>query len=310
LHRIGVDHRLQPVPVEPVSAWYPDYSREQRRLVYQRRTMDTEVMRIDLGERPALHSEPLITSTHEDREAKYSPDGTKIVFISTRNGEPAVWRSNADGTNQILIGAVAHGIPGSPRWTPDGQFVVFDASSQDTGSDIYIVPAEGGTPRHVTSSKAHETTPSVSRDGRWVYYVSEGIWKIPINGGAPVRVTESGGRPLESTDGQWVYFTRSGGIWRIPVSGGKEELFQPDVVSSAWALTAADLYVITQEQNLRRQLIAYDLRTRERRAILDLPPSIAFYSSTWLDVHPDGSSALLSPLVRDQSDLVVVDGFR
>ena len=141
-------------------------------------------MRLSLGEHPALDREPLIGSTSQDREAKYSPDGTKIAFISTRSGQPAVWRADRDGSNQILIGAVDQGLPGAPRWTSDGQSVLFDASSAGTGSDVYVVGAEGGTPRRLTSGKGHEVRPSPSLDGQWLYYSSENqVWKVAIKGG-------------------------------------------------------------------------------------------------------------------------------
>ena len=154
-----------------------------------------------------MDREPLIGSTSQDREAKSSPDGTKIAFISTRSGQPAVWRADRDGSNQILIGAVDQGLPGAPRWTSDGQSVVFDAGSAGTGADVYVVGAEGGTPRRLTSGKGHEVRPSPSLDGQWLYYSSENhVWKVAIKGGAPVKVGSGGTKPNESLDGRWLYY--------------------------------------------------------------------------------------------------------
>jgi dipeptidyl aminopeptidase/acylaminoacyl peptidase len=261
-----------------------------------------------MGEHPALDSEPIVASTWEDREAKYSPDGTRIVFISTRSGQPAVWRANSDGTNQILIGVVEDGVPGSPRWTPDGQQVVFDASSGDTGSDVYIVGAEGGIPRRITSQKGHEQVPSVSRDGRWVYYTSEGdIWKTPLAGGESIRVAPKGGGAQESADGRWLYFTRDNGLWRMPVNGAVEELFQPDVGSNAWALSAEEVYLIRQGPGQGRQLLAYNPLSQQPRVVLDFPPAMVFYAARWLDVSLDGRFALVSPVARDESDIMIVN---
>jgi len=273
--------------------------------------MDTDVVHIRLRDKPTMDAQAIIASTFEDREAKYSPDGTQIVFNSTRSGEPAVWRANSDGTNQILIGVVGDGVPGSPRWTPDGQSVVFDASSNETGSDVYIVSAEGGTPRRITSQKGHEQVPSVSRDGQWVYYASEdSVWKVPLTGvAAPIRVTQ-GHRSLESVDGRWLYFSRNNSVWRVPAAGGTEELFRPNAGVNTWALSAEELYVIREVPGQASQLIASNLQTRQDRVVLELPSSLVFYGAVWLDVRTDGQSALISFVARDESDLVVVEGVR
>jgi Tol biopolymer transport system component len=311
LFRVGKHSGLQRLAAESVSAAYPSYSPAQRRLVYQRRTVDTDVMRISLAEHPALDLEPLIRSTSQDREAKYSPDGTKIAFISTRSGQPAVWRADRDGSNQILIGVVDQGLPGAPRWTSDGQSVVFDAGSAGTGSDVYVVGAEGGTPRRLTSGKGHELRPSLSLNGQWLYYASEDhVWKVAIKGGEAVKVASGGRKSRESFDGRWLYYSKDNAVWRIPATGGPEELFLPDVLENSWALSAEAMYVIQTDSAQSVVLVSYDLQTRQERLILPFAPGTRFFSADWIDVTADGRSALISLVTRDESDLVVVDGIR
>ena len=307
LYRIAQGQPMRLLPLESVAAWNPSYSPRKRRLVYQRRTIDTDVVRIRLHDQPALESAPLLASTFQDREAKYSPDGRRIVFISTRSGQPAVWRADSDGTNQIQIGVVDQGAPGSPRWAPDGESVVFDASSDESGSDVYIVSAEGGTPRRVTTDKGHETVPSVSRDGHSIYYGSGGhIWKISKSGGQPVQVTErDSGSAQESHDGQWVYYSSGNSVWRIPTRGGADEPVLSDV--QAWALGSDALYVVRQKTGMPAVVLAYDHKTRVERLVLQLPADMRFFASQRLDVSADGRFALLSYVSRDESDLAIAD---
>jgi Tol biopolymer transport system component len=313
LLQVSTSGRERLLPVESVAAWYPSYSTADHRLVYQRRTIDTDVMRLDLVKGGApMDTHPLIMSTFQEFEAKYSPDGTKIAFISTRSGQQAIWRANADGTNQILLASLEDMMPGSPRWLPDGTGVVFDASSPVSGVDVYTVSAEGGTPRQVTSLPGEESAPSVSRDGRSVYYCSQGVlFKTPLAGGQPVRVAEGIRRDgQESFDGRWVYYVRANDLWRKPIGSGTEERFQSNVPFNGWALTPKEVFVLRPGGQTPGSIVAYDLDTRRERLVRELPRELRLFSATWLDVKQDGSAALISPIVRDESDIVLVDGIR
>ena len=311
LLRVHPRYGVRSLAIEPLAAFYPHYASAQRRLAYQRRTIDTDVMRIGLGESPAIDSRPLIASTYQDRDAMYSPDGTKVVFISTRSGQPAIWRANSDGTNQVLIGAIEHGFPGGPRWTPDNRSIVFDASSADSASAVYIVSAEGGTPRRLTSQREHEIRPSVSRDGRWVYFVSAGqLSKVSINGSEVVRVAADAGMAHDSIDGRKLYFSRGGGVWRMPTQGGPAELFKANIPTGAWSLAKEELYEVRVRPGAAAELVAHNLQTRAERLLHTFPAHMEFFAPNLVDISPDGRFALVSPITRDESDLVLVDGFR
>jgi Tol biopolymer transport system component len=310
LFRVDRDKGVRPLGIEPLAAWYPHYARAHKRLAYQRRTIDTDVMRVTLGESVAMEPRPLIASTYQDRDAMYSPDGTKVVFISTRTGQPAIWRANSDGTNQVLIGAVDHAVPGGPRWTPDNRSIVFDASSE-TGSDVFIVSAEGGNPRRVTSRPGHKNRPTVSRDGQWVYFVSVGeLWKVSIKGGEAVRLAPNAGMGRESINGDRLYFSRGDEVWHMPTQGGPAELFKADIRPGEWSLTEEDLYQVRVRPGAAPQLVAHNLQTRMERLLYTFPRTMDFFAANFVDISPDGRFALVSPITRDESDLVVVDGFR
>lgn len=121
-------------------------------------------------------------------------------------------------------------LTGTPRWTPDGRHIAFD-SRPEGSSDIYVIDAEGGTPRRVTTDNSQEVMPSWSRDGRWIYFTSNRggsfeIWKVPPQGGELVQVTKNNGfYAFESSDGKSLFYSKSvtvGGVWRIPVEGGRD----------------------------------------------------------------------------------------
>jgi Tol biopolymer transport system component len=72
----------------------------------------------------------------------------------------------------------------SPIWTedgieevdfsPDGQEIAFSRYSENeaitANSDLWVMPAGGGTPKAITTSKAYDATPLYSPDGRYIAY--------------------------------------------------------------------------------------------------------------------------------------------
>ena len=67
----------------------------------------------------------------------YSPDGSAIAFVSTRNqGIPTIWLMDADGGNQRQI-TTELGRDTSPSWGPDGRQLLF-ASDQDGPWNLFI----------------------------------------------------------------------------------------------------------------------------------------------------------------------------
>jgi len=94
------------------------------------------------------------------------------------------------------------------EWSPDGTRIAFEAAVAGN-TDVYLVGADGGHLRRLTTEPTLEGVPAWSRDGQWIYLASTragaipDIWRVSADGGEPVRVTRSGGfEPRESSDGR------------------------------------------------------------------------------------------------------------
>jgi Tol biopolymer transport system component len=71
----------------------------------------------------------------------YSPNGIKIAFISTHDGDPEIFVMNADGTGlKKLTDNTA--VDAAPSWSPDGGKIVF-TSDRGGSFELYRMNADG-----------------------------------------------------------------------------------------------------------------------------------------------------------------------
>jgi Tol biopolymer transport system component len=180
----------------------------------------------------------------------YSPDGQRIAFSSNRGGAREQWVANANGDDAQPVTSFNGPIVGTPRWSPDGRQLVFDARP-DGNSDIFIVAAGGGQMRRLTERPGDDARPAWSADGRSIYFSSDRgggneIWRMPADGGDAVQITRHGGSAaLVSADGQHLYYrrTNAGAIFQIRTDGtGDAEIVPaPAYATLTYAVTRSGL---------------------------------------------------------------------
>jgi Tol biopolymer transport system component len=74
-----------------------------------------------------------------DDAAKWSPDGTQIVFYTARHGDDEIYVMDADGSSQTRL-TYSEENDENPSWA--GGLIVF-ASSRDGDDEIYIMDKTG-----------------------------------------------------------------------------------------------------------------------------------------------------------------------
>jgi eukaryotic-like serine/threonine-protein kinase len=295
---------------------WPAIPRQGNRLVFGSSETNQNIMRLPIAAAGgnAGMPRPLITSTQRDYSPRYSPDGTKIAFVSARSGQTAIWTADADGSNAVELYSRPGVHVGSPRWSPDGQTLAFDMAV-DGDAEIFVVAASGGRPVRLTENPAGDTVPSWSGDGESIYFTSQRsgryeVWRVPSRGGTAVQVTtDGGGIPFESMDGEYVYFLWAGGeIWRISVRSGDAEKVIEGVFEYRFGLAERGVYYVSQsDESDGLELRLWEIATGEDRLVTLLEGKIG---NNPLAISPDGRYLLYSQEIDQGSDLKLVENFR
>jgi Tol biopolymer transport system component len=97
-------------------------------------------------------------------EPAWSPDGTKFVFVSRRDGRFHVYVMNLDGTGVRRLTS-SEKDDHNPAWSPDGTKIVFSREGA-----LFVTPAAGGSARRVGRGFGNATDPVWSPDGRLIAY--------------------------------------------------------------------------------------------------------------------------------------------
>src|SRR6185436_15557838 len=93
----------------------------------------------------------------------------KIVYTSNTHNVRQLLLVNADGSGQKKIMTDAKAVPGLSV-SPDGRYIVF-VTTRAGASNIWRMDIDGGNPRQLTTG-TRDQTPSISPDGRWVFYTA------------------------------------------------------------------------------------------------------------------------------------------
>ncbi|MCG6987751.1 MAG: S9 family peptidase [Gemmatimonadetes bacterium] len=192
---------------------------------------------------------------------RWSPDGGRLLFVSNKGGSRQLWMRWMDTGQEAELTHLADQSPSGITWSPDGKWIaltMFVAQAQKPmitmppepkGADwgppwrvidrlhyrqdeigwlprgythVFVLPAEGGTPRQITFGDYNDGSPAWSADGKSLFFVSDRhedwqydpanseIYEVSLAGGEPHALTSRQGpdnEPTVSPDGRLIAYT-------------------------------------------------------------------------------------------------------
>ena len=208
-----------------------------------------------------------LTQSGHDTRPQWSPDGKKIAFLSNRDGATQIYVMNAQGTNAAKLTSLSTGAD-NEKWSPDGRSIAFTSSvfpdcsddacnhsrddaaekskikarvydhllyrhwthwSDGKRSHLFLVAANGGTPRDLTAHADYDVPPDERGDANDFAFSPDSkelcftavldrpeaistngdLFLVPAAGGDAKRITTSpgfDGHPAYSPDGRFIAY--------------------------------------------------------------------------------------------------------
>ncbi|MBY6203391.1 amidohydrolase family protein [Halomonas denitrificans] len=170
---------------------------------------------------PALRLETPVAPETVDlrmlRWNQHSPDGERALYQALGH----VWVHDLDSDRRRRLTDQDEHWEFHPRFSPDGESVVYTTFDDEALGSVRVRRIGRGGERVLTDEPGHYVEPAFSPDGRQVvfrkttggYLTSPtwserpGIYRVPVDGGEPVRVVEGGSNPQFSADGERILYT-------------------------------------------------------------------------------------------------------
>jgi Tol biopolymer transport system component len=243
---------------------------------------------------------PFLSGISAD-SVSFSKDGQWVAYVSFPEG--TLWKSKLDGRQRLqlsyppLAGVL-------PRWSPDGQQIVFYAFSPGEKAKLYMVSTDGGTPREILPEDPQEQfDPTWSPDGSRIVFGGSSsdpnstirILDVRTHQIAPLPESKGLFSPQWSPDGRYLvampFDSRSLMLFDFATQKW-EQIAKISAGFPLWSKSGDYVYFLHEED--QPSVMRIRIRDRKLERVADLKNfRQAGYFSIWLGLAPDDSPLLL-----------------
>lgn len=257
----------------------------------------------------------LTSNTNSNSRASWSPNGKKITFQSSRDGNSQIYIMNSDGTNQTRI---TNNVDSDeqPKWSPDGTKIAF-LSNRDGNYELYTMNIDGTNQTRITNNSGVDRFPNWSPDGTKIVFSGdstgrEQIYVYNLSNSATTQITNLGSsdqtEPNWSPDGSKIIMASSQGssalrLYKMDPDGSNQTLINftcpnTSVTFNIWVgyptyspdgkkiLTGSNCYTESQTNNSGFVMLNAD---GSSPADFSNNPSAGWYDTEWMELPVSSS---------------------
>ena len=210
----------------PGSNWEMDLSRDGTRLAVSigPATGDIWILDLERDMRSRFTFDPA-----DDRTPLWSPDGSQLAFVSTKDTQGRIFVRPASGQGDPQLLYTAENQVELSDWSEDGRLIFFNLiNPSDGGSDIWTIDMQTLETSVLLTGDWFENA-NLSPDGKWLAFTSQESGRIevyvqsfPAAGGRWMISSDTGSgsahRPVWKRDGRELFYLRGSSIVAVPVS--------------------------------------------------------------------------------------------
>lgn len=304
------------------SAHFPSIARRQPVAVFQQEMQLNSLAELEWKANDPKAHRILAAATRSDGAPRYSPDGSRLAFVSARSGDQQLWVYDYGSDNVHPVTRYHGAEVATPRWSPDGTRVMHVVRGNGR-SRLAVVEVESGRLSYLGREDENIRFGSYSHDGRHVDYASDRggrwqAWRMPVAGGEPERLSEVEAiDPHDPLGDGYVYYARENdrGLYRTSLATRQEELVAPFV--GYWNLHAyqvrrdglyfADAPGESTTPSIYRVPLAQHPVSEWQGDEPERVRALSSLSSTMdLTIAPDLSRVVAVMTARDDTDLMAV----
>lgn len=314
--------------------WALDVERKQTRRINYGLEQYTSITSSSDGRRLAatvanptvsLWSVPLLDRIVDENDVKpfavpnqraWTPrfSGTALYYLSSRGGADGLWRFQ-DGQSTEIVKGIDSPLLEPPAISPDGKKIAILVRKAGKRR-LRLVSPEGAEVAFSADIDVQGAA-SWSPDGKWIVTggndgKSDGLFKIPVDGGAPVRLTPALGRnPVWSPDGSLIAYAGPNVYTMTPLRAVRPDGTPVEMPAIRLHrdgerlrfLPGGKELLYMQGDSFLQDFWTLNLETKQMRQLTRFTNSAAMRT---FDVTEDGQQIVFDRL-RENSDVILID---
>jgi DNA-binding winged helix-turn-helix (wHTH) protein/Tol biopolymer transport system component len=228
-------HTGEPIQLTkgPIAFDHPEAMQDSSRIFVIGSHNEYQLLRID----PKTSAKTAMLAESGATDMDFSLDGQWVVYAARENG--TLWKSRIDGSGKVQLTAGATGAF-APHWSPDQKQILFTGFLLDSQPRLYVVSADGGSPKSVlpSNNKWASVSGDWRTDGRQIVLdVQEmesnrepDIRILDLESGKLSKLLDSDGlvEPRWSADGRYI----------AALNPKKKQVFLYDCKQEKWSVLA------------------------------------------------------------------------